>query len=272
MLPSYFASTFHNRRVLVAMTFLFAAGVATVILPLAVGAAALRRAIFGHHTIVYLVGGTTLLGLGVYSLAGGRLRIPTPSRRESGSAGPLGVYSLGLFSGVASACCAPVLAGVVALSGVASSFVASLGLGLAYVFGMVAPLFGAALAWERYGERASTLFRPPSVTLRIGSQARIVSATGIASGVLLIAMGITAIWVGLRGQAMTATRGWGATLSSRLQHYGHVLTTWLDWVPTWVAGLALAAAVIALALRARTELLERRVASPDDDIEKELVP
>src|SRR5713226_2729594 len=31
MLPAYFASSFQNRRVLVAMTFVFAAGIATVI-------------------------------------------------------------------------------------------------------------------------------------------------------------------------------------------------------------------------------------------------
>jgi hypothetical protein len=39
MLPAYFASAFQNRRLLVAMTFLFGAGVATVILPIALGAA-----------------------------------------------------------------------------------------------------------------------------------------------------------------------------------------------------------------------------------------
>ena len=38
MLPAYFASSFHNRRVLVAMTFLFAGGVASVVLPIALGA------------------------------------------------------------------------------------------------------------------------------------------------------------------------------------------------------------------------------------------
>ena len=36
MLPAYFASSFQNRRLLVAMTFLFAAGIATVILPIAI--------------------------------------------------------------------------------------------------------------------------------------------------------------------------------------------------------------------------------------------
>ena len=44
------------------------------------------------------------------------------------------------FSGAASACCAPVLAGVVMLSAVAPGAAASAAVGLAYVAGMVAPL------------------------------------------------------------------------------------------------------------------------------------
>src|SRR5581483_10905399 len=55
MLPSYFATAFQNRRQLVAMTFLFAAGVATVILPIALGAAAVQRFMVGQHTVVYTV-------------------------------------------------------------------------------------------------------------------------------------------------------------------------------------------------------------------------
>src|SRR5437016_11990793 len=43
MLPAYFASSFQNRRLLVAMTFLFAAGIATVILPIAMGTSVLRQ-------------------------------------------------------------------------------------------------------------------------------------------------------------------------------------------------------------------------------------
>jgi len=51
-----------------------------------------------------------------------------------------GVYVLGVISGAASACCAPVLAGVAVVSGAAASFPAALAVGVAYVFGMVAPL------------------------------------------------------------------------------------------------------------------------------------
>ena len=98
MLPSYFATSFQNRGRLVAMTFLFAAGVATVILPIALGAAILLRVINAGHTPLYVVGGGLMLALGVYTLLGGKLNLPSPSGRPSSSAGPVAVYSLGLFS------------------------------------------------------------------------------------------------------------------------------------------------------------------------------
>lgn len=136
MLPSYFASAFPNRTALTAMTFVFAAGVASVILPIAMGASAIRQVLSSQHTPIYLVAGGLMLGIGVYVLLGGRIHLPMPGRRAGGRAGPWSVYTLGIFSGVASSCCAPVLAGVIALSSVASGFGAALGLGAAYVFGM----------------------------------------------------------------------------------------------------------------------------------------
>jgi cytochrome c biogenesis protein CcdA len=141
MLPAYFASSFQNRRRLVAMSFVFAAGIATVILPIALGATAVRRLIFGEHTVVYVFGGALMLGLGAFIVLGGTIHLPMPGRRAGTRRGPAAVYSLGLFSGVASSCCAPVLTGLIALSGLASSFLPALGLGAAYVFGMGAPLF-----------------------------------------------------------------------------------------------------------------------------------
>lgn len=266
MLPSYFAGAFHNRRTLVAMTFVFGAGVATIILPIALGAAALRRTIFGHHTGIYLGGAAMLVGLGVYTLAGGRLRIPQPGRRAGSRGGPWGVYSLGAFSGVATACCAPVLAGVIALSGAASSFVTSLVLGLAYVSGMVAPLFGAALAWDRCGERFAVLTRPRTITYRIGRITRTISGTALSSGVLLIFMGAITAWIGLHPDSM-GTKGWQASFTARLQHYGHVVTDALHWLPGWLAILALVFVAIALARRARREVQPPHAARPDPTVE-----
>src|SRR5258708_19672901 len=109
-----------------------------------------------------------MLALAIYMLLGGQIHLPMPGRRAGGKAGMLSVYSLGIFSGVASSCCAPVLAGVIALSSVVSSFWLALGLGVAYVFGMVVPLFLIALLWDPYSCRASRLFPPPPYTCRPG--------------------------------------------------------------------------------------------------------
>src|SRR2546422_6422377 len=66
MLPAYFASSFQNRRLLVAMTFLFAAGIATIILPIALGASVLRQLLTTQHTAIYVTGGIHVLGLALY--------------------------------------------------------------------------------------------------------------------------------------------------------------------------------------------------------------
>lgn len=78
MLPAYFASSFQNRRLLVAMTFLFAAGVATVILPIAMGAQALRNVFITEHTPIYVTGGLLMLGFGAYTLLGGQMHLHHP--------------------------------------------------------------------------------------------------------------------------------------------------------------------------------------------------
>lgn len=255
MLPSYFATAFQNRRRLVAMTFLFAAGVASVILPIALGAAVVQRVLVREHTAIFVAVGALLLALAAYVLAGGRIHLPVPGRRAGGPAGPLSVYTLGAFSGAASSCCAPVLAGVIALSGLASSFAVSLGLGAAYVFGMVAPLFVLSLLWERLDGRERRLLRSRSFSWRLGPIRRTVSGSGLASGVLLALMGAGTLYLGVTGPAMPAAGSWQSEVSSELQHYGSVLTDAVSWVPGWAAAAALLVAVALLARRAFRELL-----------------
>lgn len=246
MLPSYFASSFQNRRLLAAMTVVFAAGIATIILPLALGASALRTLITAEHTTIYLIGGGLMLALGAYTLAGGRMKLPAPSVGRSGSTGVAGVYSLGLFSGIASSCCAPVLAGVLALSGLASSFAWASGLGLAYVAGMVAPLFVISLLWDRYDWGASRLFQPRTFTIKVGRLQRSLPGTALASGVLLTVMGVASIVIAVTGSSMS-TGGWQSRLSLTLQDAGRSVTDGLAWLPGWAtAGLLIAAAALVL--------------------------
>ena len=237
MLPAYFASSFQNRRLLVAMTFLFAAGIATVILPIAMGASALQQLLTTQHTAIYVTGGLLMLALAIYVLLGGQIHLPMPGRRAGGKTGMLSVYSLGIFSGVASSCCAPVLAGVIALSSVVSSFWLALGLGAAYVFGMLAPLFVIALLWDRYDWRASRLFRARAFTWRLGPFTRTLTATSLASGILLALIGGGMLWIGLAYRSMPPLAGWQIQLSAGLQHTGQLMTNALAWIPNWVGVL-----------------------------------
>lgn len=253
MLPAYFASSFQNRSKLVAMSFIFAAGVATVILPLVMGAVVLRELFVTQHTVVYLIGGSLMLGMAAFTLLGGKLQLPMPGRAATTGAGPLSIYSLGMFSGVATSCCAPVLAGVIALSSVASSATLAIGLGGAYIFGMVAPLFVISLLWDRYDWRSSRLFRPRSITWRIGPLKRRISVSMLASGLLLGVMGIATLWTGLAYHSMPVSSHWALSVSVWLQHIGQTVTNALSGTPNWLAAVALFFAIVALALKARAQ-------------------
>jgi len=258
MLPAYFASSFSTRRALVAMTSVFAAGVALVILPIALGAAALGSFVSSHHLAVYLTGGLMMILLGTYMVAGGKLSLPMPGMRARQGRGPFAVLSLGAFSGLASSCCAPVLAGVAALAGVSGSYSAALALGVAYVFGMVFPLFVIALLWDRFNWSESRLLRGRRFSVSAFGRKLSVHSTALVSGLMLLGMGGVVIWIALRGNSMPSS-GWQVSLSAHLQHYAHVLTRWAKTVPGWTTGIAVVAALAALAWRAL-----RQAAAPSD--------
>src|SRR6266536_2000922 len=115
---------------------------------------------------------------------------------------------------------------------------------------MVAPLFLLALWWERRDWQTSRLLRPRSLTWRIGGVRRTVSGTGLASGLLLVAMGGATVWIALTGSPMAPAGGWQARLSAWVQHAGTVVVRALAWLPGWAAWLLLATAAGLLAWRA----------------------
>jgi cytochrome c-type biogenesis protein len=246
MLPAYFATSFGRRLRLVAMTFVFAAGLAAVILPISLGAASLGAAARAHHLVVFLTGGVLMLALGAFTLLGGKLPMLAPGMRAGTGRGPVSVFALGLFSGVASSCCAPVLAGVAALAGVSGSFGAALTIGVAYVFGMVAPLFVLALVWDRFDWGRSRLVRGRMLAIPLGRRRVSVDSTSLLSGGVMVAMGLLTIALALRGPDMT-TSGWQVRLSAGLQHAAHVITRATANVPGIISVALLAAFLLGLA-------------------------
>ncbi|MEU7401881.1 cytochrome c biogenesis CcdA family protein [Streptomyces sp. NPDC044948] len=262
MLPAYFATGFRSRGRVVAATLAFGAGVATVIVPIGLGAAAVSAALQRYHLWVYLTGGVLMLAGGLAVLAGWKPRLPMPSGGTPRQGGGFGAaYGLGAFSGIASACCAPVLAGVAVLSGASGSFLAALSVGLVYVLGMVAPLVVIALAWERGHRGPAKVLQSRRVRLRAGAWERSLPLGDLLAGALLLGMGALTVGLAIKGPDMSSS-GWRARLAADLDHYAAQVTDALAWVPGWAVALA-AATVLALLIR-RALRPAAAPADPDD--------
>ncbi|MEU0721791.1 cytochrome c biogenesis protein CcdA [Streptomyces lavendulocolor] len=260
MLPAYFATGFRSRGRVVAGTLAFGAGVATVIVPIGLGAAAVSAALQRYHLVVYLTGGALMLLGGLAVLAGWKPKLPMPSGRSPQGGGFGAAYGLGAFSGIASACCAPVLAGVAVLSGATASFPAALSVGLVYVLGMVAPLVVIALAWERGHRGPAKVLQGRRVRLRAGAWQRSVPLGDLLAGILLIAMGVLTAVLALSGPSMPNS-GWRVTFAADLQHAASAATRALGWLPGWAVAAVAAAALFLLIRRARRSRTES--ADPD---------
>jgi cytochrome c biogenesis protein CcdA len=249
MLPAYFASSFRQRSRLLLMTLVFAAGVGTVILPIALGASALSRLLNEQHAIVFSIGGALMVLAGLAMLGGWKFMLPMPSMRSGGGGGVGQVYSLGAFSGAASACCAPVLAGVAAVSGAVASFPAALAVGVAYVFGMVAPLTLIALVWDRRDWGNTRLLASRTVNLRLGRQRRDVLLSTLMSAALMILMGALTIVLALIGPSM-ATDGWQVRVTAALGHAAAQFQEVVAFLPGWLTTVLIFAALALVVVRA----------------------
>ena len=252
MLPAYFASTFRRRTQIVGMTLVFAAGVGTIILPIALGATAISRLLLGQHAWVFGIGGLLMIAAGLAMLTGRMFSLPMIGGRVRTGGGIRSVYGLGVFSGAASACCAPVLVGVAALAGAAASFPVALTIGVTYVFGMVAPLALVALVWDRRDWGSSRLLGGRTVSLLGGP--RMPLAT-VISAALMVLMGALTSILAVTGQGM-ATSDWQVEAAARLQHWASLTLDALTWVPGWAGAAAVLgslALLVVVGLRRRAQ-------------------
>jgi cytochrome c biogenesis protein CcdA len=190
MMPAYLAAIGGGRRMRVArLTAVYVVGVSLIVLPITLGAAALAGYVSQWHAQMFAIGGLMMIGVAVALWRGTMLPVNVPQPKMNGST--LSVLGLGVFSGGATACCAPVLAGAIALSATSGTIAGGLLLGVAYVAGMMAPLVPLALV---YGT-AKTRVKDPSLTLRFGSFSKRIGAMRLL-GVLVFA-GFGALFIGL---------------------------------------------------------------------------
>src|SRR3989304_6449619 len=233
--PSYLAGVYQARVAVLALTFVFGLGIAAVILPIALGVSALSRLVSEWHTEVFILGGVFLLFLGTWSLMGRNLALPFKPSAASTGPGVLSVFGLGVFSGAASSCCAPVLIGVLTLTALTSSLPQAAGVALAYVFGMVFPLLAAAYFWARFDLSQSFVFRGRPLELRtLGVRYRIHSTKPIA-GLIFWALGALILALTFTGQLTQATEA-QTSLFDDLQAATDFVLDQAGWLPGAVTG------------------------------------
>ena len=256
--PAYLAAAVKNNRWrLLPLTFVFAAGLALVLVPITLGVSLVAGAIATYHVQLYWAGGVLMIALGLLALSGRMWSMPSVLRAPDTARGDSATFfSLGVFSGIASSCCAPVLAGVMTLSALSGSAAGGALLGMAYVFGMVIPLFVMALAWDAagLGERRWGRARPLRWTL--AGRTLHTNSVNVAVAAAFVIMGVAVI--SLAGATtMTGEATWFQRIAGEgTTRAAEKVLAWVAPVPEPLLGaglLALAAAFVWFTLHDRRQ-------------------
>jgi cytochrome c-type biogenesis protein len=199
MMPTYLAAVSGGSRMRVArLTAVYVAGVALVVWPITLGAGAVGEFTSSYHPQLFVIGGLMMLFTAATLWRGSMLPLPIPQPELTGTA--VSVFVLGMFSGAATACCAPVLAGAVALSALSGSWVGGVAMGGAYILGIVFPLVILALLFEGARRRV----RDPRLTLHVGGWAKRISLSRLIGAAVFGASGIFFIGLAFSGEARNA--------------------------------------------------------------------
>ena len=239
MLPTYLASVAGaNRWRTAVLTAVFIVGVATIVWPLTVGAAGLSQLIAANHETMFILGGVMMLAVGVATLTGWMWH-HAPSVGGGDPSGVVGIYGMGVFAGAATACCAPVLAGAVAIAGVSGSWWAGAVLGLFYLFGLVSPLLLSAMGIGRLRGR----LRDPRVGFRLLGREVQTSVMRLVGGTAFLLLGAGMIALAETGNARTAPdaqKAFGQWLNARANDLNSVVPSGVGWVAMLAIGTAVA--------------------------------
>ncbi len=188
LLPSYLGNIFKEKYKIFFMTFVFFLGVATVFLPIGLGASFLAQLFNRYHNIIFIVGGIFLMVLGLSMLFGKKFTTPT-SVRDRMKRHVSSIYILGIFSAIATTCCAPVLAGVLTLSVASGTVLWGALYTLAYVVGMTLPLFIIAAFLDKVNLTERFTNAKKTVLMKIGVWSWRITVSEFVSGLIFLLMG-----------------------------------------------------------------------------------
>jgi cytochrome c biogenesis protein CcdA len=186
------------------MTAIFSMGIASIMLPLAFGVNYVGRALGTNHPLIFVGGGLLMILIGFWTLWGRGMLPMIDFAVNLKRVNVASVYTLGLFSGAATSCCAPVLAGILILAAFSTSLLEGLLIGVTYVVGTVFPLLVIALVWDKYQATGANPLKGKLVTLKLFGREFSAHSSKMIAGLMFLAMGVINIGVVLTGTMIPA--------------------------------------------------------------------
>ncbi|MDP2638472.1 MAG: cytochrome c biogenesis protein CcdA [Candidatus Levybacteria bacterium] len=199
LLPAYLGSVFKEKEKVILMTLVFGLGIFVVMMPAVLGVAMLSKALFVYHDGIYLVGGFVMLIMAVITFLGIKLPMPSLGKRNPQETDVFSVFTLGVFSGITSACCAPVLIGILTLTFLSPNFFGALSIGGMYVLGMVMPLLFIAVFLGGKINRL-TVLRKSLFSFTFLGKERVVTLSSLVASIIFAFAGIFIIYLKATGR------------------------------------------------------------------------
>jgi cytochrome c-type biogenesis protein len=193
ILPAYFAFTFQAKRDRVTiMSIAFFLGLATTIVVLGASATALSRFLFGYLSLLTSLGGVLIIVFGVMSFFG--IGFSGMQLLERPVGGIVGSYLYGATFALGwSACVGPILGALLTMLATQGIAVAQ-GALLAFVYalGLGTPLIIISTYFSRLGNGSKfwQVIKGKAYFVTIGGRELMLHTTSMASGVLLVLMGL----------------------------------------------------------------------------------
>lgn len=196
LFPAYLGNIFKERKQVLFMTLVYSLGIFIVMMPVVLGARALSSLFFRLHDQTYLFGGIFMLFVAVISYLGIKVPMPHFAMKSDGQKNDIvSTFTLGIFSGITSACCAPVLIGVIALSSLTPTTLQSLGVGASYVLGMVTPLYVASLFIHKRNILNKPILKKKIQEVKLFGKVYPIFVSNIVAAFIFSVTGILMLWL-----------------------------------------------------------------------------
>lgn len=182
LFPAYLGTIFKEKGRVVFLTLIFGLGLAAILVPVALGFRLIVTLFNQFHTTTYLIGALIMILLGFATLFEAKLNLPfLPRYQMPQKMTIVSTFLLGVFSGITSSCCAPVLFAAITLTSLSPSLLTAFIVSLVYVLGIVFPLFFLSLGYEKLSQ--SKLF---TIKSKVNKPLKVIaSIMFIVSGILI---------------------------------------------------------------------------------------